>query len=142
MIPDDKKCHNKGKSYNVGDVIPDDEHPICQAACRCSEVNGINEFNCASIECPEIFAPPPSNCVPQPVPNECCPEYVCGNDYFQTFSNASSLKRNRFVLLRIRRREENCRIIKDNVLRRWREVCERSENVSERMFHVHVCRWF
>lgn len=79
MILNDGKCHNRGKSYNVGDIIPENEHPKCKAACRCHDLSGHVDFNCANIECPELFGPPPANCVRQEVTGQCCPKYECGN---------------------------------------------------------------
>lgn len=35
--PIDGKCHFNGKSYNVGEKIPDHDQPICLQSCACLE---------------------------------------------------------------------------------------------------------
>lgn len=81
-IPNDGKCHHRGKSYNVGDEIPESDHPKCKAACRCLNMSDNIDFNCANIECPELFRRPPASCVRQEVSGKCCAKYECGNTYF------------------------------------------------------------
>lgn len=77
-IPSDGKCYNRGKSYNVGDEVPEDEQPRCSAACRCLDVGGNVDFNCANIECPDLFHQMAASCVRQIVVGQCCAKYECG----------------------------------------------------------------
>lgn len=49
------KCYLKGKTFDIGDNIADEVAPMCRAACRCNEGNGVARIECADIECPEDF---------------------------------------------------------------------------------------
>lgn len=77
-FPNDGKCHNRGKSYNVGEEVPENEQPICSAACHCLDVGDNINFNCALIECPDVFNRIPPSCVRQEVKGQCCANYECG----------------------------------------------------------------
>lgn len=69
---DAAKCHFRGKVYNDGDTMSDQE-ANCRAACRCQ--NGT--FTCAHVECPElVFNRPEPHCVVQNTRAKCCSEAI------------------------------------------------------------------
>lgn len=56
----------KGKTFNVGDDITEDDAPNCRAACKCLQIEGeAAHIECANIDCPEVFQPYEPNCVNQ-----------------------------------------------------------------------------
>lgn len=44
------KCHVKGRSFDVGQNVPDEVVPMCRADCHCSSYMHVE---CANVECPE-----------------------------------------------------------------------------------------
>lgn len=58
--------------------------PLCAASCFCSNDFGHNDpalFNCAQIECPELFNPPEPGCIHQIEKGNCCSgKKFCGDE--------------------------------------------------------------
>lgn len=84
---DPKKCHFKGKQYEVGKEIEDPElESSCDVGCRCVSYGDDEpaKFICAHIDCPEFFGSDydekkGSKCIAQYKKNGCCKERdVCG----------------------------------------------------------------
>ncbi|RZF43767.1 hypothetical protein LSTR_LSTR009190 [Laodelphax striatellus] len=68
------KCYYQGKEYSFGDELVSSEIlSNCIASCRCTNVNGRGSFNCANIECAEVFQPSiKKGCVRQYSHDSCC----------------------------------------------------------------------
>lgn len=77
---DNTKCHLKGKSYDKGEDLLEGAGPPCSAACKCIGFGKETpQFNCANIECPDLFRAPDADCVQQYSLDKCCSvSSVCG----------------------------------------------------------------
>lgn len=69
---DKTKCQFKGRSYASGEDLADDIGPECSAACRCGGYSDVASFNCANIECAELFNGVAPGCVMQYKLDACC----------------------------------------------------------------------
>lgn len=70
---DKTKCHYKGKVYNDGEILENDDMPNCRRGCFCRE----GDFVCAHVECPEqVFNRPAPHCVIQSSRTKCCSESI------------------------------------------------------------------
>lgn len=80
---DTKKCHFKNKIFEVrSELASEITNPLCSAACYCREASeyGPASFNCAQIECAELFHHEP-DCIYPREKGECCSKNkVCGDD--------------------------------------------------------------
>lgn len=82
-LENDGKCHVNGNSYNLNEKLSDSEEPLCSPACYCSKtIDGMKfaKWNCASIECPEVFNGPKPECIYQSQFDRCCGKYECNRD--------------------------------------------------------------
>lgn len=60
------KCYLKGRTFSVGDDIPEDIVPECRAACKCrKDENEAASIVCANVECPENFDDRDWSCISQ-----------------------------------------------------------------------------
>lgn len=82
---DKNRCYINGKSFKVGEEIPEDDTPHCRAACRCDKRDEPTaHIECANIECPELFQQNRNwNCVDQYDDlKKCCrSSEICGKYY-------------------------------------------------------------
>ncbi|XP_039288523.1 uncharacterized protein LOC111053952 [Nilaparvata lugens] len=68
------KCYYQGKEYSFGEELASSEIlSNCIASCRCTNADGRGNFNCANIECAEVFQPSiKKGCVRQYSHDSCC----------------------------------------------------------------------
>lgn len=77
------KCYLFGKTYAIGDKVPDVEtSPICTAVVSCIEdVDKSARFIYAQVDCAEFFRPWKEGCIRQYSAGQCCSSgEVCGDD--------------------------------------------------------------
>lgn len=80
---DSKKCHFKNEVFEEGSELASAiTYPLCSASCYCREASeyGPASFNCAQIECPELFHYEPDCIYPVEKGHCCTKKKVCGDD--------------------------------------------------------------
>lgn len=80
------KCLYNGREYEIGGQLIDDEtSEYCRVGCKCTKHGKLARFECAQIDCAEVFAPPPAgDCITRYAAAKCCSTgTVCGDDLLQ-----------------------------------------------------------
>lgn len=74
---DKKKCHYKGRVYNLGEELDRTGAPSCALGCHCADqLSEVASFRCAAVDCPPHFSPEGETARIYENDNDCCPNYV------------------------------------------------------------------
>jgi len=81
---DNSKCYYKGKAYNVGEKLTNEELGPCRTCtCHAGDAGNSATFHCDGINCsgPGSNAPYARGCLPQYKQDKCCEDnFLCGEE--------------------------------------------------------------